>query len=516
MRAFSKLTEVVDGELRIASDPPVLVPLEQVFDGELAEVAEQRIRAVLDEYRETLSPDRRHLLDRYRYVHTARKVVGVGSVGTRAWIALFVGRDEGDPLFLQVKEAQTSVLEPYAAPTEYPHQGQRVVEGQRLTQSASDILLGWLTAAGPDDVKRDFYVRQLWDQKGSAVVEMMSPDGMDATPGSAARSWRAPTRARATRSRSPPTSAAAPAMDQAIARVRGRLRRPERARLRGARGRGRVRQGRGAGGRACVRARLNRPDGGRGAMTGALTLRSTRELKLTVPDAEQRSTVDALGLDPLDAQIRQVFFFDTPDLALNEAGVVVRARRIQGTGDDSVVKLRPVVPDELPERACAARPSSTVEVDAMPGGYVCSASLKASSAATRRRGAVGGERAAAQAVLEGAARVLRRACARGRRARRPRRARADLRAQAEVRRRRTSTARLVAELWIYPDSLMILELSTKCKPPDIVRVALETRALLAERGIDVSRRAADEDEDGAADLRPTAGQRVRASGVDHG
>ena len=179
MRAFSKLTEVVDGELRIASDPPVLVPIEQVFDVELAEVAEQRIRAVLDEYRETLSPDRRHLLDRYRYVHTARKVVGVGSVGTRAWIALFVGRDEGDPLFLQVKEAQTSVLEPYAAPSQYPHQGERVVEGQRLTQSASDILLGWLTATGPDDVKRDFYVRQLWDQKGSAVIEMMSPDGME-------------------------------------------------------------------------------------------------------------------------------------------------------------------------------------------------------------------------------------------------------------------------------------------------------------------------------------------------
>ncbi|MET0822812.1 MAG: DUF2252 domain-containing protein [Solirubrobacterales bacterium] len=179
MRAFSKLTEVVDGELRIASDPPVLVPLEQVFEGDLARVADERIRAVLAEYRETLSPDRRHLLDRYRYVHTARKVVGVGSVGTRAWIALFVGRDEGDPLFLQVKEAQTSVLEPYAARTEYPHQGQRVVEGQRLTQSASDILLGWLTAAGPDDVRRDFYVRQLWDQKGSAVVETMSPDGMD-------------------------------------------------------------------------------------------------------------------------------------------------------------------------------------------------------------------------------------------------------------------------------------------------------------------------------------------------
>jgi hypothetical protein len=101
--------------------------------------------------------------------------VGVGCVGTRAWVALFVGRDEGDPLFLQVKEAQRSVLEPYTAASEYRHQGQRVVEGQRLTQSTSDILLGWLTATGPDNRKRDFYVRQLWDQKGSAVIEAMGP-----------------------------------------------------------------------------------------------------------------------------------------------------------------------------------------------------------------------------------------------------------------------------------------------------------------------------------------------------
>jgi uncharacterized protein (DUF2252 family) len=179
MRAFSKLTEVVDGELRIASDPPVLVPLEQVFDDELARIADGRIRDVLAHYRETLSPDRRVLFDRYSYVHAARKVVGVGSVGTRAWVALFVGRDEGDPLFLQVKEAQPSVLEPYTAPSEYAQQGQRVVEGQRLTQSAGDVLLGWLTAKGPDDVERDFYVRQLWDQKGSAVIEEMTPDGMD-------------------------------------------------------------------------------------------------------------------------------------------------------------------------------------------------------------------------------------------------------------------------------------------------------------------------------------------------
>jgi uncharacterized protein (DUF2252 family) len=178
LRAFEKLTHRVDGELRFVSDPPVLVPFDEVFSGKQLETAETRLRKVLEQYRETLSPDRRHLYDGYRYVHAARKVVGVGSVGTRAWVALFVGRDEQDPLFLQVKEAQPSVLEAYTAPTEYPHQGQRVVEGQRLTQSTGDILLGWLTATGPDNRKRDFYVRQLWDQKGSAVVETMPPDAL--------------------------------------------------------------------------------------------------------------------------------------------------------------------------------------------------------------------------------------------------------------------------------------------------------------------------------------------------
>jgi uncharacterized protein (DUF2252 family) len=180
LRAFSKLTHRVDGELRIASDPPVLVPLEEMFSGKQLEQADAGIRNVIEGYRESLSPDHRHLLDTYRYVHTARKVVGVGSVGTRAWIALFVGRDESDPLFLQVKEAQPSVLEPYTAPTEFPHQGQRVVAGQRLTQAASGIFLGWLTGTGPDGKSRDFYVRQLWDQKGSAAVETMSPARMTA------------------------------------------------------------------------------------------------------------------------------------------------------------------------------------------------------------------------------------------------------------------------------------------------------------------------------------------------
>ena len=177
MRAFSKLTERVDGKLRIASDPPVLVPIEELAGGQ-AEAAENRIREVVDSYRESLSPARRHLFDGYRYVHAARKVVGVGSVGTRAWIALFVGRDEGDPLFMQIKEAQRSVLEPYAASSEYTHQGRRVVVGQQLMQATSDILLGWTTATGPDNRKREFYVRQLWDQKGSARIETMDPDDL--------------------------------------------------------------------------------------------------------------------------------------------------------------------------------------------------------------------------------------------------------------------------------------------------------------------------------------------------
>ena len=130
-------------------------------------------------YRRTLPGDRRKLLERYRYVHAARKVVGVGSVGTRAWIMLLLGRDGDDPLFLQFKEAEASVLEPFLGKSEFANHGQRVVEGQRLTQAASDIMLGWIRAENPlDEIKRDFYVRQLWDAKGSAQVELMEPDLM--------------------------------------------------------------------------------------------------------------------------------------------------------------------------------------------------------------------------------------------------------------------------------------------------------------------------------------------------
>jgi uncharacterized protein (DUF2252 family) len=177
LRAFSKLTHEVDGEPRIISDPPLIVPLEDLLP-EQANQIDDRLQVLLTAYRATLADDRRRLVDRFRYVHTARKVVGVGSVGTRAFIVLLIGRDREDPLFLQAKEAEASVLEPHIAPSEYEQPGQRVVEGQRLMQAASDVFLGWLTADGPDGVQRHFYLRQLWDQKGSVAVESMEPHQM--------------------------------------------------------------------------------------------------------------------------------------------------------------------------------------------------------------------------------------------------------------------------------------------------------------------------------------------------
>jgi uncharacterized protein (DUF2252 family) len=182
MRALSKLTHEVDGKLRIVSEPPLIVPIEELIEREGVDPSEVEasVIGILEQYRSTLSEDRRALIDSYRPVHIAHKVVGVGSVGTRAWLALMVGRDKGDPLFLQVKEAQRSVLEPYAAPSAYANQGERVVQGQRLVQAASDILLGWVRATGIDNKQRDFYVRQLWDQKGSARVEGMDPKALTA------------------------------------------------------------------------------------------------------------------------------------------------------------------------------------------------------------------------------------------------------------------------------------------------------------------------------------------------
>ena len=178
LRAFDKLTETVDGQPRIRNDPPVIVPIHELFAAEQHAQLDEALREVLRSYRSTLARDRRYLLERFRYADTARKVVGVGSVGTRAWIMLLLGRDDGDPLFLQFKEAEASVLEPFLGASELDNHGQRVVEGQRLTQGASDIMLGWLRTSDVDGIPRDFYVRQLWDAKGSALVELMNPTAL--------------------------------------------------------------------------------------------------------------------------------------------------------------------------------------------------------------------------------------------------------------------------------------------------------------------------------------------------
>jgi uncharacterized protein (DUF2252 family) len=179
LRALTRLTREEDGELRIISDPPLIVPIEELVPKRKLKAVLTALTGLVDQYRETLSPDIRNLADRYRYVHAAHKVVGVGSVGTRCWVVLLIGSDSNDPLFLQVKEAGPSVLAPFASGGRYKHQGRRVVEGQRLMQAASDILLGWLTVEeGIDGGRRDFYVRQLWDGKGSAQIEQMTPHTM--------------------------------------------------------------------------------------------------------------------------------------------------------------------------------------------------------------------------------------------------------------------------------------------------------------------------------------------------
>ena len=180
MRALTKLCRTVGGELRIVGNPPLVTPIEDVLPGaeqeHLADVVQRMIRS----YRETLPHDRRHLLESYRFVHAARKLVGVGSVGTRTWILLLVGRDDADPLFLQFKEAQASVLEPFLGKSRYSQHGQRVVEGQRMMQATSDVMLGWERIITIDGEQRDFYIRQLWDSKGSADVELMGPAGLEA------------------------------------------------------------------------------------------------------------------------------------------------------------------------------------------------------------------------------------------------------------------------------------------------------------------------------------------------
>jgi hypothetical protein len=208
------------------------------------------------------------------------------------------------------------------------------------------------------------------------------------------------------------------------------------------------------------------------------------ELKLTVPEEHHQPTVRALGVDPLEAQIRQVYFFDTPDLTLNRSGVVVRARRVQGRGDDSVVKLRPVVPDDIPEHMRRS-PGMVVEVDAMPGGYVCSASMKGRLGTTDVKRHIAGERS------------IRKLFSKEQRAFYAAHAPEGLELEAlsllgpifvlklnftpdRLRRK------MVGEMWLYPDGTRILELSTKCPPSQMFQVAMESRAFLSEHGVDLS------------------------------
>jgi uncharacterized protein (DUF2252 family) len=177
-KALRKLTTVTDGRRRIISDPPMIVPIEEVFADVQAGAIYEQIRAVLGEYRCTLQSDRRHLLEQFTLVQVARKVVGVGSVGTRAWVLLMDACDGVEPLFLQAKEAQPSVLAEYCGRSQHANQGERVVAGQHLMQAESDIFLGWTRVPGPDKVDRDFYVRQLKDWKFSFPIEAMIPSGM--------------------------------------------------------------------------------------------------------------------------------------------------------------------------------------------------------------------------------------------------------------------------------------------------------------------------------------------------
>jgi uncharacterized protein (DUF2252 family) len=178
-RAFEKLAaHHANGGARIVADAPLVVPVQDLLPDAEASELEEGMRGLLASYRASVPADRRTLIDRHSYADMARKVVGVGSVGTRAWVILMLDRDTGEPLFLQAKEAQRSVLAPFAGDSEFDNQGRRVVEGQRLMQAASDVLLGWLRTTGIDGEERDFYIRQLWDWKGSADVEAMEPAAM--------------------------------------------------------------------------------------------------------------------------------------------------------------------------------------------------------------------------------------------------------------------------------------------------------------------------------------------------
>ena len=242
MQELAKLTHLVDGRPQIIADPPLIVPIADLLPKQMdQETFEAQLKDLLGKYRRTLETDRRYLLEQFEYADLARKVVGVGSVGTRCWIVLMLGRDESDPLFLQVKEAEASVLSRFVGASKYTNMGQRVVAGQRLMQASSDIFLGWQRAeAGLDGKQRDFYVRQLRDWKYSIAIEDLIPHGMriygaglrvGAGPRPRAlrrpdRHRRLPRRLRRLRPGHHP--------------VRGRVRRPERTRPPGARGRRRL------------------------------------------------------------------------------------------------------------------------------------------------------------------------------------------------------------------------------------------------------------------------------------
>lgn len=178
MQALGKLTTMVDGHPQIISDPPLVVPVEELVGHMEKEEFYARLSRLLDAYKLTLPDDRRHLVKQFTLVQLARKVVGVGSVGTRAWIMLLEADDGREPLFLQAKEAEASVLAGYAGPSQYANHGQRVVAGQHLMQASSDIFLGWQRMTGLDNLERDFYIRQLRDWKLSADIERMNPRGM--------------------------------------------------------------------------------------------------------------------------------------------------------------------------------------------------------------------------------------------------------------------------------------------------------------------------------------------------
>lgn len=178
-RAFEKLGATTDGTPHIVADPPLIVPIEDLFPEADAERVDAWARGAVAEYRASLHGSRRHLLDHYSYAHLARKVVGVGSVGMRNWIVLMVGRDEDDLLFLQLKEAEPSVLEPFVGRSRYSNMGRRVAEGQWMIQAASDVFLGWVRTEGLDGHQHDYYVRQLWDWKGKADFDTMLPAAFD-------------------------------------------------------------------------------------------------------------------------------------------------------------------------------------------------------------------------------------------------------------------------------------------------------------------------------------------------